>query len=156
MDLESPVVQRHSWNNECSQEEIDLTNELMTQIADLKAKGLTGTHLAAVFLKRRVQPLQARAEPMWTYKGASDTSRLRPEELSKNELESCLRSISKVKDSELIDLTPAVLPFCATNPPTMVSRKFLPLFCLFRSDCFSLLLLIFPFARTFSGFRTRK
>ena len=57
---------------------------------------------------------------MWAYKGANDTNRLRVEELSKNELESCLRSITRVKDSDPIDSNPVVLPFSAANQPTAV------------------------------------
>ena len=93
----------------------------MTQIATLKEKGMTRIQLAGVFLKRRVQPLQDRAEPMWAYLGASDSNRLRKEELSSNELKSCLRSITRGKDSDPIDSTPAIPPFSAANPPTMVS-----------------------------------
>ena len=103
VDLESPVVQRNSWRNQLTEEEVEQTDDLMNQITTLKEKGLIGTHLAAVFQKHRVQPLQERAEPMWAYKGANDTNRYQVEELLKNELESCLRSITRVKDSDPID-----------------------------------------------------
>ena len=52
VDLDSSVVQRNSWRNQLTEEELEQTEELMTQIVTLKAKGLTGTHLAAVLLKR--------------------------------------------------------------------------------------------------------
>ena len=124
VDLDSLVIQRNSWANQLTEEEVEQTNDLMNQITTLSEKGLTRTPLAAVFLKRRVQPLQEQAEPMWAYKGANDTNRIRVEEPSKNELESCLRSITRVKDSDPIDSNPAVLPFSAANPPTMVSIGF--------------------------------
>ena len=92
----------------------------MTQIANLKSRGLTGTHLVGVFLKRQVQPLQGREYLMCTYQGAQDEHRLRSEELSSNKLETCLRNIIKVKDDKAIELTPMVLPFSAQNPPTLV------------------------------------
>ena len=96
----------------------------MTQIASLKERGLTGVHLLAVFLKNRAQPLQARAEPMWSYRGVEDINRLRKEELSSNELDTFLSNIIK---SSCIELTPLILPFLATNPPVPVS------FCLLRA-----------------------
>ena len=54
VNLESPVTQRNSWRNQLTEEEIEQTGELMTQIATLKEKGLTRTQLAGIFLKRRV------------------------------------------------------------------------------------------------------
>ena len=65
VNLNTRVAQRASWKNWLTAEENAQTNEYMTQIADLKQKGLTGVQLSGVFLKRRVQPLQNRVEPMW-------------------------------------------------------------------------------------------
>ena len=103
----------------------------MTRIAELKAAGLTGVQLSGIFLKRRVQPLQARAEPMWEYKGATDTSRVRVDELSSTELDTFLRYIVK---PSAVDTTLAVEPFSTAHPPPAVSLS--PLFLLICSKYF--------------------
>ena len=73
VNLDSRVAQRASWKNLLTLEESAQTDEYITRIAELKQASLTGVQLSGIFLKRRVQPLQARAEPMWEYKGAADT-----------------------------------------------------------------------------------
>ena len=102
-------------------EEKAQTDEYVTRIAELKQAGLTGVQLSGIFLKRRVQPLQARAEPMWEYKGAADTSRVRKDELSGTELDTFLRNIIK---PSAIDTTLAVEPFSATNLSPTVSLPY--------------------------------
>lgn len=44
-------------------------------------------YLLETFLSRRIQPLQERAKPMWTYEGPSDPTRVHPEDLTKSEVE---------------------------------------------------------------------
>ena len=84
------------------------TNEYMSQIAELKQRGLTGVQLTAIFLKRRFQPLRTRVVPMWEYKGAGDKTRLRKDELSSNEVDAFLRNIIK---SAHCDSSLSVEPF---------------------------------------------
>ena len=103
----------------------------MIRIAELKQAGLTGVQLSGIFLKRRVQPLQARAEPMWEYKRAADTSKVRVDMLSGTELDTFLRNIVK---PSLIDTTLAVEPFSTANPPDAVSL--FPSLFLIRSKSF--------------------
>ena len=104
VNLEARVAQHSSWRNQLTAEEMTQTDEYMTQIAELKQRGLTGMQLTGIFFKCRVQPLQNRAEPMWVYQGAEDTNRLRKDELSNNELEAFLRNIIKTSCLES-DLT---------------------------------------------------
>ena len=52
-----------------------------------------------VFLGRRIQPLQARDHPMWMYSGLEDTTRIHPEEVSKDILENWLRGITGNKEN---------------------------------------------------------
>lgn len=47
---------------------------------------MIGTEIAAVFLKRRVQPIMSRAHPMWLYSGPKDETRVNVDELSEKEL----------------------------------------------------------------------
>ncbi|XBH76107.1 hypothetical protein VPH35_102803 [Triticum aestivum] len=55
--------------------------------------------LLEVFLKRRIQPLQARDHPMWLYSGLEDTTRIHPEEVTDEMLEGWLSSITGNKDN---------------------------------------------------------
>ena len=118
--LNHRVAQRASWRNVLTLEEREQTEDFVTRITELKDTGLTGVQLSGIFLKRRVQPLQARAEPMWEYKGAVDTSRVRPDELSGTELDTFMRLIIK---STAVDTSLAVQPFSTTNPPPAVSSS---------------------------------
>ena len=65
VNLNARVVQRASWKNMFTLEERAQIDEYITRIAELKEAGLTGVQLSGIVLKRRVQPLRARAEPMW-------------------------------------------------------------------------------------------
>ena len=47
-----------------------------------------------VFLKRRIQPLQAHDHPMWMYSGIEDSTRIHSEEVDENTLEQWLRGIT--------------------------------------------------------------
>ena len=124
----------------------------MTQNATLKSRGLTGIHLAGVFLKRQVQPLQARAHYMWAYLGSNDTNWLGKEELSSNELKTCLRNITCIKATKPIESTRAISTFSAKNPPTQVcftsSTRFLfSLLNAFLTLEFSLYLFVFALSK---------
>ena len=55
--------------------------------------------LLEVFLRRRIQPLQARDHPMWMYSGTDDTTRIHPEEVNEATLEGWLRDITGNKDN---------------------------------------------------------
>ena len=55
--------------------------------------------LLEVFLRRRIQPLQARDHPMWLYSGLDDTTRVHPEEVTDEMLEGWLSSITWNKDN---------------------------------------------------------
>ena len=54
---------------------------LAGRVVELVREGVTGMDLLEVFLRRRIQPLQARDHPMWLYLGLNDTTRVHPEEV---------------------------------------------------------------------------
>ena len=58
------------------------TNMLVERMVQLIIQGVTDMNLLEVFLSRRIQPLQARDHSMWMYSGASDTTRVHPEEVT--------------------------------------------------------------------------
>uniref|UniRef100_A0A0E0E973 Uncharacterized protein n=1 Tax=Oryza meridionalis TaxID=40149 RepID=A0A0E0E973_9ORYZ len=53
-------------------------------IDDLRERGLSGYEVAADFVGRRIQPLQARAHPAFDYSGPEDTTRVSPRGLDSN------------------------------------------------------------------------
>ena len=52
---------------------------LVERVVQLVRDGVTGMDLLEVFLRRRIQPLQARDHPMWMYSGIDDSTRIHPE-----------------------------------------------------------------------------
>ncbi|KAK1684893.1 hypothetical protein QYE76_045741 [Lolium multiflorum] len=78
----------------------------------------------------RVQPLQARKNPLWTYAGENDANRL-SNDLSVNDLEKLIQRISSLSKRDPIPSSCRVEPYSSTNPlpenhPTMVSLPPLP------------------------------
>ncbi|SPT20405.1 unnamed protein product [Triticum aestivum] len=72
---------------------------LVGRVVQLVREGVTGMDLLEVFLRRRIQPLQARDHPMWLYSGLDDTTRIHPEEVTDEMLEGWLSSITGNKDN---------------------------------------------------------
>ena len=72
---------------------------LVGRVVQLVRDGVTGMDSLEVFLRRRIQPLQARDHPMWMYSGLDDTTRIHPEEVDEATLEGWLSSITGNKDS---------------------------------------------------------
>lgn len=115
------VVKRKSWRRELSAEEMAATDGLVAKVAELEAnKSFTGLHLAALFIRRRVQPLQARVAPMWSYLGPSDPSRTRAEELSNDEFEARMRGVAAFKAETVVPFDIPVAPFGEGRLPEKV------------------------------------
>ena len=57
---------------------------LVERVVYLIREGVTGMDLLEVFLRRRIQPLQARDHPMWMYSGIEDFTRVHPEEVDED------------------------------------------------------------------------
>ena len=72
---------------------------LVERVVQLVRDGVTGMDLLEVFLRRRIQSLQAHDHPMWMYSGIDDTTRIHPEEVDDATLERWLKSITGNKDN---------------------------------------------------------
>jgi len=72
---------------------------LVERVVYLIREGVTGMDLLEVFLRRRIQPLQARDHPMWMYSGIEDSTRVHPEEVDEDTVEKWLRGITGNKDN---------------------------------------------------------
>ncbi|KAK1609637.1 hypothetical protein QYE76_033310 [Lolium multiflorum] len=97
---------------------------------DGRAKELSGIQITAYFLRIRVQPLQARKNPLWMYAGDEDVERL-SKDLPVKDLEKLIRRISKLNKKDTIPSSCHVKPFCSTNPlpeghPVLASLPPLP------------------------------
>ncbi|KAK1604414.1 hypothetical protein QYE76_028087 [Lolium multiflorum] len=72
------IQRRRSWDAEVSDEEKAATAALLARIQELQntyGAELLGVQIIAHFLRIRIQPLQARKNPMWMYSGPEDSDR---------------------------------------------------------------------------------
>ncbi|XP_051215584.1 uncharacterized protein [Lolium perenne] len=132
-DGNAKIQRRYSWDAEPSEEEKKATEALMSRIHQLqntRGKELSGVQITAYFLRIRVQPLQARKNPLWTYSGANDANRL-SNDLPVKDLEKLIRKITSLSKRDPIPSSCRVEPYSSTNPlpenhPTMTSLPPLP------------------------------
>ncbi|KAK1631939.1 hypothetical protein QYE76_006254 [Lolium multiflorum] len=132
-DGSAKIQRRRSWDAEASEEEKKATEALMSRIHQLqntRGKELSGVQITAYFLRIRVQPLQARKNPLWTYAGENDANRL-SNDLSAKDLEKLIRRISRLNKKDPIPSSCRVEPYSSANPlpenhPTMASLPPLP------------------------------
>ncbi|KAK1666397.1 hypothetical protein QYE76_054556 [Lolium multiflorum] len=132
-DGNAKIQRRHSWDAEASEEEKKATEALMTRIHELqntRGKELSGVQIIAYFLRIRVQPLQARKNPLWTYAGENDANRL-SKDLAVKDLEKLVRKITSLNKKDPIPSSCRVKPYSSTNPlpknhPSMDSLPPLP------------------------------
>ena len=94
------LSRRKSWCHQLSAEELQLTDPLRDQIAELRKTNsrpwLTGLHLSCVFVQRRIHPIQNRSHPMWEYSGPKDTTQTKADELSRDEFDTRIRGITNI------------------------------------------------------------
>ena len=89
----------------------------MTRIHELqntRGKELSGIQITAYFLRTRVQPLQARKNPLWRYAGSEDVDRLSVD-LEVKDLEKLVRKISSLSKKDHVPSSCRVKPYSATN-----------------------------------------
>ena len=112
-----PPIQWPKWNKKL----VDNSQipELLSRIADLRQRNLTGEAIVFDWMKRRVQPLQARETFGFQYQGTTDSSRFLEKEISDEEVFSrILRLLENVKDVPVVPDT-----FSAANPLKQVLDK---------------------------------
>ncbi|KAK1632855.1 hypothetical protein QYE76_007170 [Lolium multiflorum] len=117
-DGNAKIQRRRSWDAEASEEEKKATEALMSRIRQLqntRGEELSGVQITAHFLRIRVQPLQARKNPLWTYTGVNDANRL-SSDLSAKDLEKLIRRISRLNKKDPVPSSCRVVPYSSTNP----------------------------------------
>ncbi|KAK1677023.1 hypothetical protein QYE76_037871 [Lolium multiflorum] len=117
------AVPKKSWKNILSPDErptVDRLFERFLRIKESEGQTMIGTEVAAVFLKRRVQPIMSRAHPMWLYSGPKDETRVNVAELSEKELLDEVRRLTLFSQEDSIPLISLQPPFDADHPPTEI------------------------------------
>jgi hypothetical protein len=84
------------------------------ELQNTRGKELSGIQITAYFLRIRVQPLQARKNPLWKYSGEEDVDRL-SKDLSVKDLEKLVRRISSLSKKDAVPSTCRVEPYSSTN-----------------------------------------
>ena len=69
------------------------------------------TRLISTFMKRRVQPLQARPSTMWEYSGSQDASRMGRKALSEKALDEAIHGIIKGPKNEELPSDCLIKPY---------------------------------------------
>ncbi|KAK1628611.1 hypothetical protein QYE76_002926 [Lolium multiflorum] len=111
------ILRRRSWDAEATEEERKATEALMSHIHELqntRGKELSGIQITAYFLRIRVQPLQARKNPLWMYAGEEDVDRL-SKDLPMKDLEKLIQRISSLSKKDTIPSSCRVEPYSGTN-----------------------------------------
>ncbi|KAK1643357.1 hypothetical protein QYE76_061162 [Lolium multiflorum] len=117
-DGRAKILRHRSWDAEATEEEKSATEALMTRIRELqntRGKELSGIQITAYFLRIRVQPLQARKNPLWMYAGDEDVERL-SKELPVKDLEKLIRRISKLSKRDTVPSSCRITPYSGANP----------------------------------------
>src|SRR4051812_37631295 len=95
----------------------------MREIVRLKKNGLHAMDLIALFVTRRIQPLQARARGMWTYSGTNDDTRYNNTVVLQEEFAQIMKIITGV--THCAQMAGRVRPLDAAHLPTLVILRLL-------------------------------
>ena len=113
----SPPIQWPEWNKKTVDE--SQISELLARIAILRQNMFTGKAVMFDWMKRRIQPLQARESLGFQYQGSTDPSRYSEEEISNDVVFSRVQRL--LKNVNKIPVVPGT--FSAANPPKQVLDK---------------------------------
>ncbi|KAK1693004.1 hypothetical protein QYE76_009701 [Lolium multiflorum] len=107
------ILRRRSWDAEVTAEEKMATEALMKRIHQLPnthGEEMSGVQITAYFLRIRVQPLQARKNPLWMYAGEKDVDRV-SKDLSVKDLERLIRRFSSLSKKYEVPTSCRVEPY---------------------------------------------
>jgi hypothetical protein len=83
------AMPKKSWWNILTIEEKAIADNLYEKVLDLKNAGcrmMSDTMVAALFLRRRIQPVMSRKHQIWLYTGPKDVTQINAADLSKKEI----------------------------------------------------------------------
>jgi hypothetical protein len=122
-DSPGDIQRRKSWDAEATAEEVAATESLNARIQELentKGEVLSGVEIIAHFPRIRVQPLQARKNPLWLYSGAEDANRV-SKYLSLKDLEKLVHRFTSLSKKSDIPSSCRVEPFSGVHALPAVS-----------------------------------
>ena len=90
----------------------------MREVVRMKKAGLDAMDLIALFVSRRIQPLQVRARRMWEYTGLEDNTRYNNKAMSQKEFDQLMRIITSVTHGA--QMSGRVRPLDINRPPALV------------------------------------
>ena len=141
-DMSQEILRRKSWDAEATPEELAATECLIARIKALQntqGQELSGVQIIAHFLRMRVQPIQARANPLWLYSGAGDAARI-SKDLSVKDLEKLVRRFTSLSKKSEVPASCRVEPFSGAHALPAVS-VFLEFFAFsFPASCIFIIL----------------
>lgn len=111
------TTHKKSWKNPSTAEEKAEADVLLARFSKIWKSGgkeMLGTEFAATFLERRVQPLQARSQPMWKYTGVDDATRVGKSVPEESSIIEAVRRFTKLGKNDNIPLKPLVKPLDAS------------------------------------------
>src|ERR1041384_1542377 len=82
------------WNPRLTASEKEQVLPLMREVVRLKKPGLDAMDLIALFVSRRIQPLQARTRKMWEYTGIDDDTRYSNSAMFQKDFEQLMKIIT--------------------------------------------------------------
>ena len=136
-DSSEDIQRRKSWDAEATAEERAATDALITRIQELQnteGEELSGVQIIAHFLRIRVQPLQARKNPLWMYSGAEDADRV-SDDLPLKDLEKLVRRFTSLSKKSEVPSSCRVEPFNGNHTLPAVSIFLRVLFLLVDCNC---------------------
>jgi hypothetical protein len=142
-DGAAEIFRRRSWDAEATDEEKAVTDALILRIHELqntRGKELSGVQITAYFLRIRVQPLQARKNPLWMYAGEEDADRP-SKDLSVKDLEKLIRRFSSLSKEHGVPTSCRVEPYSGNHALPEVSNFFFEL-CFYFSTTSSYVLYV--------------
>lgn len=139
--FESPKIisKRISWDAEATEEEIKATAHLMEKIRALQSepkKELSGLQIMCHFLRLRIQPCQARTNPMWLYKGAKDVDRVGPD-MKPEEFDKLVCHMTRLTKKDAIPSGCNVTPYGPSKKLPKVCAYKLESFCMSKFISFT-------------------
>ena len=138
-NADATVAKRPSWIAPLTGAEVEEADMLLEKVLKLQTnvgKEVTGIHLLATFIERRVQPLRARVHAMWAYTGVSDPTRSLAEELSASEVKKLVRTLTIQTDDEPCETKSPIAPYEAGNPLPEVTLATILLVAMLRMCMF--------------------
>jgi hypothetical protein len=121
--MSQKILRRQSWDAEATPEEMAAIERLIDRIKALQTtqgKELPGVQIIAHFPRIRVQPIQARPNPLWLYSSAGDAARIF-EDVPMKDLEKLVCHFTSLSKEIEVHASCRMEPFSGTHALPAVS-----------------------------------